>query len=270
MAEIIEAAAHASKLERAMTDVEESKARRVLRMAKEAIESDDVEGLRKIVEEDRWILNFWSVAKDPDDNAEKSNWTIFHLAALQDRVLCVKYLAGEGADIHSPWSRSNELPATPLSLAIMCDDDCERESMFASLMDSPRIQNESDFGWQRAMQAAASRGRASIMSAIAQRVGPRGNSLWQGICDPDGERLLHLVARVGSEEALALALSFEGVPAQMSEQSTEGITPMKMAERHGHGEMAEKMRLREEAKREQVELQELIEPEQKKVPRLRI
>lgn len=257
-----------------MEAIDENKSKQTVVMAWKAIHSDNVKALRAIVEENLWVIHHWAIAGGDESSPRDGNAarTLFHVAALGDHVLCVNYLASKGADMHSQWNRSTGQMSTPLSLVIMCGEKKKRERMFASLMKqaSATSPGGNDSGWQTAMAAAAIRGHEPIMSAIAQFVGPRGNLLWRGICDYDGERLLHFVARGGSEEALALALSFDGIPEQQYERCSRGHTPIEMAEMCGRSEIAKQMALRENARREQADLQKLVATEAMKASSLRI
>lgn len=189
--------------------------------------------------------------------------SLLYVAAISGSAECFEYLSLSGVgNVHeelferwigkSGWLANEH---TPLTIAIMCEDDSKRARMAATAMSKPIEDLEAEKSiWQKTMLAAAFWDRACIMEQIFVHFGHRGQEWWPSATDAKMCNILHIAGRQGSCSVLRVAMGWPGMEQCASRMDDRNRTPEELARALCEDEFADELAARVAAIKEAREI----------------
>lgn len=229
-------------------------------LAVQAARENDVHALAKIMSKHPRLKNLKRAVRAEQVHVERS---LLYVAAISGSAECFEYLTlSEMGNMHeeifeswigkSGWLINEH---TPLTIAIMCEDDSKRERMAATAMSKPIEDLEAEkSGWQKAMLAAAFWERGCIMEQIFAHVGHRGQEWWPSATDAKKCNILHIAGRLGSCSVLRVAMGWPGMEQCASQVDVNSRTPEELARALCEDDFADELAARVAAIKEAREL----------------
>lgn len=224
--------------------------------AMRAVEHDDAKELLSILSRHPFLKRRKGQKEDKVDHDYLGDFSLFHLAAMDDKPACAMALINDGWSINDPWrSVAGSLAFTPLSLAIKCKNLAMRsEIVEAMLAKAPRSVGEEARHWKLAMEAAGVMAATHAMEKIRTHLGENADHLWPDCLDRQGKSLWHSAAINGSIEMLDLLMGWPGMPAIADAKDRYGGSPAQLAKDLGNEDFLRKFNSRIFAWEESVEI----------------